>query len=94
MPGTTRFTINDGVATNVIEYTFAPGDTDGDGCVTLRDFSWFQTCFGSPTGASGDAPYESLTGPCRAVDLIPNGALTLADFKELHSLLSGPHPAP
>ncbi len=84
MPGTTRFTINDGVAINVIEYTFAPGDTDGDGRVTLRDVSYFQSCLSEST----------LIGPCRAVDLIPNGALTLADFKELQALLSSPLQAP
>jgi hypothetical protein len=80
MGAATRFTFNDGVATNVVEYTFAPGDTDGDGLVTLRDVSYFQSCLSEST----------LIGPCRAVDLFPNGALTLTDFKELQSLLAGP----
>jgi hypothetical protein len=62
MGETTRFTFDDGVAVNVIEYTFAPGDTDGTGRVDLRDVAAFQTCFGS----------EVFSGPCQACDLFRN----------------------
>jgi hypothetical protein len=78
------------IQANVIEYTVALGDTDGDGRVTLRDFSYFQTCFGSPTGASGDAPYGSPTGVCRALDLDVDGQVSGDDFRVMFPLIRGP----
>ncbi len=44
---TTRFTFNDGVIEQSVEFTYAPGDTDGDGNADLADFAWFQSCFGA-----------------------------------------------
>jgi hypothetical protein len=80
MGATTRFTISDGTAVNVIEYTFAPGDADGDGRVTLRELAYFQTCFGQ----------SSPAGACLALDLTRNGSLDLADYAAAFGLLSGP----
>ncbi len=73
----TRFTFFDGVATNIVEYTYAPGDTDGDGSVTLADVAAFQNCLGA----------ESLIGACLALDLDHSHALDLADFAIFHALL-------
>ena len=67
---TTRFTFNDGVAINVVEYTFAPGDIDGDGDADLHDFAAFQRCFGQ----------TDPTGPCSALDLQTDDTIDLADF--------------
>ena len=67
---TTRFILNDGVAVNVIEYTFAPGDTNGDGVADLFDVAVFQNCFGN----------EALSGVCQACDLDGNGWVNLTDF--------------
>jgi len=77
---TTTFTFDDGVAVNVIEYTFAPGDTNGNGLVELDDIAEFQRCFGqSPS-----------TGVCLALDLTRNGTLDLEDYTELRMLFTGP----
>jgi hypothetical protein len=75
---TTRFTFDDGVAVNVIEYTFAPGDTDGDGDADLHDFALLQTCF-------GQCP---VLGPCAALDLHPDGAIDLTDYAAFQHLLA------
>jgi hypothetical protein len=77
---TTRFTLNDGVAVNVIEYTFAPGDTDGDADADLFDVATFQNCFGQ-TGVSG---------VCQACDLDRNGRVNLNDFAAFSDLFAGP----
>jgi hypothetical protein len=76
---TTRFTFDDGVAVNVIEYTFAPGDTDGDGDADLHDFALFQACFGQ----------SPVIGPCAALDLDPDDAIDLADYSAFQDLLTG-----
>jgi hypothetical protein len=76
---TTRFTFNDGVAVNVIEYTFAPGDTDGDGDADLHDFALFQTCFGQ----------SGVASPCAALNLNSDGMIDLSDYARFYSLLSG-----
>jgi hypothetical protein len=48
---TTRFTFDDGSIENVLEFTFAEGDTDGDGDADLADFSWLQNCANTGTEA-------------------------------------------
>jgi len=66
---TTRFTFDDGEAVNVVEYTYAPGDTDGDGDVDLADAAAFQRCFGK-TG---------LSAPCPALDANGDDTIDLDD---------------
>ena len=43
---TTRFTFNDGTLSQFLEFTYSPGDTDGDGDADLADFDILQSCFG------------------------------------------------
>ena len=64
----------------MVEYTFAPGDTDGNGLIDLRDVAAFQNCF-------ADAP---LTGACSALDLTRDGTLDLTDFAALQAAFAGP----
>lgn len=77
---TTRFTFNDGVAVNTIEYAFAPADTDGDGKVSLSDFAAFQRCFDQ----------IDPTRECLVVDMDRNNDVDLLDYREFQSLLQGP----
>jgi hypothetical protein len=77
---TTRFTFDDGVAVNVIEYTFAPGDTDGDGDADLRDIAASQCCFG----------LINPTAPCWALDLDESEHIDHTDHAALVSSLTGP----
>jgi hypothetical protein len=76
---TLRFTFDDGVAVNVVEYTLALGDTDGDGDADLHDFALFQTCFGRPI----------VAGACSALDLHTNGKIDLLDYALFYDLLVG-----
>ena len=78
--GGTTLTFDDGVAVNVIEYTCAPGDTNGNGLVELDDIAEFQRCFGQ----------SPPTGACLAVDLTRDGSIDLEDHAELTALLTGP----
>jgi hypothetical protein len=80
MGETTRFTLSDGVAVNLVEYTFAPGDTDGDGDADLHDFAVFQRCFSR----------ADLTGACLALDFDGNHAVDLDDYAEFGATLHGP----
>jgi len=80
MGETTTFTFDDGVAVNVIEYTFAPGDTNGNGLVELDDIAEFQRCFGQ----------SPPSGPCLALDLTRDGSIDLDDHAALEELFSGP----
>jgi len=77
---TTRFTFNDGVAVNVVEFTFAPGDTDGDGDADLFDFAAFQNCFGN----------SPVAGVCLPLDFNADSALDLLDFAALQSAFLPP----
>jgi hypothetical protein len=81
MGETTYFVFDDGVGANVVAYTFAPGDTDGDGLATLADVAALQNCFGQ----------TDLTGVCRAVDLIEDDIIDLSDFAALTDLLTPPN---
>jgi len=67
---TTRFTFNDGVAVQTIEFTYAPGDTDGDGDADLSDFAAFQNCFGN----------FPVAGVCLPLDFNADSAVDLLDF--------------
>jgi hypothetical protein len=80
MGETTRFTFNDRVAVNVVEYVFAPADTDGDGDADLFDAAVFQNCFGR----------EATSGPCQACDLDHSGAVDLFDVSSFTDELAGP----
>ena len=76
----TRFTMTDGVSVNVVEYTYAPGDANGNGKVDLFDAGVLQNCFGAT------AP----TGLCAVSDLTRDGAVTAADHAALVARLVGP----
>jgi len=80
MGETTYFLFDDGVAANVVAYTFAPGDTDGDGDADLRDAAAFQNCFGQ----------TEPTGQCQALDLNGDDAIDLSDYASLKGLLAAP----
>ncbi len=77
---TTTFIFNDGVAVNSIKFTFAPGDTDGDGDADLRDAARFQNCFGT----------SELTGACHALDSSPNATIDTRDYADFNVALLGP----
>ncbi len=79
---TTRFTFNDGTLSQSVEFTYAPGDANGDGRADLSDFFYFQTCFGVP----------SPSGPCLALDADANGAIELTDFAEFHDHFTSSNP--
>ncbi len=66
----TRFTFDDGTLSQSLEFTYAPGDTDGDGQASLSDLAAFQNCFGS-------AP---LTGLCPVLDSDNDSEIDLSDF--------------
>jgi len=68
--GTTRFSFDDGEAINILEYTHAEGDTDGDGDADLRDAATFQYCFGQ----------SGLIAPCPALDVNDNDTIDLDDY--------------
>jgi len=74
---TTRFTFDDGVATNIVDYTFAPGDTNGDGLVNLAEYADFQRCFAS----------DPVVGICLALDIDLNSTITQEDLPLLFQLL-------
>ena len=77
---TTTFTLTDGTAVNIIEYTLSPGDADGDGRATLADFAHLQNCFrpGSPSAF------------CKTFDLNRNNQLTLTDHQLYEAFLVNP----
>ncbi len=77
---TTRFTFNDGVAVNVVEFTFAPGDTDGDSDADLHDFAAFQNCF----------EVSPISGACLVFDLNADHSVDLLDFAELQAAWTAP----
>ena len=76
----TRFTFNDSVAVNVVEFTVAPGDTDGDGDSDLFDFAVFQSCFGQ----------SPLSPVCHSLDHEPDGDIDLSDFAGFQTLFIAP----
>ncbi|MDO8629603.1 MAG: hypothetical protein Q7R41_03860, partial [Phycisphaerales bacterium] len=80
---TTRFTFNDGALSQTLEYTFAPGDTNGDGRADLADFAYFQNCFGLGTVLSNPAP-------CAAVDFTADPDIDLSDFAAFERIFAAP----
>ena len=80
---TTRFTFDDGAVQNVVEYTFAPGDTNGDGRADLADFAYFQNCFGLGTVLSNPAP-------CAALDFNADSDIDLSDFAAFERVFTAP----
>ncbi len=80
MGETTRFTFDDGVAINEVEYTFALGDTDGDGDADLHDFAAFQRCF----------DLTDLTDACLALDFNADDTIDLDDYDVLQEILEVP----
>ena len=80
---TTRFTFNDGVLSQTLEFTFAPGDTNGDGQADLADFAAFQNCFGQsiPTAAPN---------LCAILDFDADGTVDLSDFAGFQRVFAEP----
>ncbi len=76
---TTRFTFNDGVIQQSVEFTYAPGDTDGDGDADLADFSWFQNCFG--------ALLTEQCHTCWVLDVDGDSVIDLADYLAFYGAL-------
>ncbi len=76
----TAFIIDDGVITNVVQYTFVRGDADADGRIDLADFAAFQNCFAqSPVPSS-----------CRAFGFNSDDQIDLTDFAGFQNVLSDP----
>jgi hypothetical protein len=80
MGETTWFILNDGVLANIVRYTFAPGDTDGDGDADLQDFAVFQRCF----------DLTSLTDACLALDFDSDDTIDLNDYSDFQGVLAEP----
>jgi len=76
---TTKFTFDDSALSQSVEFTYAPGDTDGDGQPTLSDFAALQTCFA----------LDLLTGACPVLDFDADGDVDLLDLAEFQNLFSG-----
>ena len=79
MGETTRFTFDDGVAVNVVEYIFMRGDYDGDGDVDHVDFAGFQQCF-------NQAP---PTGACPTFDFNHDNQINLFDYRAFQIAVTG-----
>lgn len=77
---TTSFTIDDGTVVQTVEFTYAPGDTDGDGDADLADFAAFQNCFGA----------SPVTGRCLPLDFNTDSAIDLLDFAEWQQVFAEP----
>lgn len=73
---TTRLTFDDGALSQSLEFTYAPGDTDGDGRPTLSDFSALQNCFGP----------GPLTSVCPILDFDSDSDVDLLDLAEFQNL--------
>ena len=86
---TTRFTFDDGTAVNVVEFTFAPGDTDGDGDADLADFSYLQNCTGDSDEAT-EPRGGGFAGPCLALDADADSAIDLPDHADFLTHFAGP----
>ncbi|UCC29181.1 MAG: hypothetical protein JSU86_13375 [Phycisphaerales bacterium] len=71
---------DDGIAVNVIGYTFAPGDADGTRRVDLRDVAAFGACFGN----------EPLSDLCQACDFDTSGTIELTYFAAFRNGFMGP----
>jgi hypothetical protein len=76
---TTRFTFNDGTLEQSVDFTYAPGDTDGDGDADLADFSYFARCFES----------TQVAGLCLLFDADGNSVIDLADYIAFGTALAG-----
>lgn len=74
---TTRFVFNDGTIEQDIEFTYARGDADGDGFVTVSDFALLQNCFFQESVASSP--------PCPIADLNKDQIIDQADLAEFVS---------
>ncbi len=72
---TTRFTFDDGTIVQSVEFTYALGDTDGDGDADLADFAWLQNCFGMTVGEAQPTSLE-----CRIFDVDENSVIDLVDY--------------
>jgi hypothetical protein len=87
---TTRLILNDGVAVNVVEFTFAPGDTDGDGDADLADFSYLANCFGPTSPCPLLGKEGARCGPCLVLDMNSSGEVDAADYAVFFDLLVAP----
>jgi len=76
----TRFLFDDGTIPNVVDYSFIPGDADGNGVVDLLESACFQNCFGRPAS----------TGHCLAFDQNKDGVIDDGDVLPFATSLTGP----
>ncbi len=77
---TTRFTFNDGVIEQSVEFTYAPGDTDGDSDADLADFAWLQNCFEA-------ALLTEQWHTCLVLDVDGNSVIDLTDYAAFRAAL-------
>ncbi len=78
----TRFLLDDGVVTNIVDYSSILGDADGNGRINLADVAEFQRCFGE----------TDVTGRCAAFDFNDDNTIDLADYPAFQTALSLPGP--
>lgn len=76
----TRFLFDDGTIENIVDYSFIPGDADGNGLVDLLESACFQNCFGRPAS----------TGQCLAFDQNKDGVIDGGDVPSFSKSLGGP----
>ncbi len=72
------------VVANVVNYSYIPGDADGNGRINLADVAEFQRCFGE----------TDVTGRCAAFDFNDDNTVDLTDYPEFQAALSLPGPGP
>jgi len=76
----TRFIFDDGTIQSIIDYSYIPGDADGNGAVDLLESAGFQNCFGC----------SASTDNCLAFDQNQDGVIDHADVPPFSTSLNGP----
>jgi len=76
----TRFIFDDGTIQNVVDYSYIPGDADGNGAIDLLESASFQNCFGRPAS----------TDSCLAFDQNGDGVIDHHDVPPFSKSLNGP----
>ncbi len=76
----TRFIFDDGTIQNIIDYSYIPGDADGNGAVDLLESASFQNCFGR----------SASTDNCLAFDQNDDGFIGNDDVPPFSTSLNGP----
>ncbi len=79
----TRFILDDGVAVNIVDYSYILGDADGDGDLDLDDFAAFADCV--TTGG----PNTPAPASCAFADMDADTDVDLADFQLFQLAFTG-----